>query len=79
MPGQNALQGILATGLSFLQIMLFDLNQLTIQIPKPLTSRQLGIWGGVCKSSRTPHLVNISRFYRIRLARKNLWRVFLAV
>jgi len=28
--GQNALQGILATGLSFLQLMLFDLNQLTI-------------------------------------------------
>jgi hypothetical protein len=43
--GTKRFKGILAAVLSFLQLMRFDLNQLTIEISKPLTSRQLGIWG----------------------------------
>jgi hypothetical protein len=42
--GTKRFKRIFAAVLTLCQLGLFDLNQLTIEIPNPLTSRQLGFW-----------------------------------
>jgi hypothetical protein len=43
--GTKCFKRIFAAVLALFQLGLFYINQLTIGIPNPLTSRQLGIWG----------------------------------